>query len=110
MKMARYFRRTEKMNQDEKYMKAFQHLWEQIENDNPPGIRRGMHPLYYTYCLAREAIGKRIGVQPKYVGDGYVPVYDKWRCPDCRSRYELDRKYNYCPNCGQRIAWEKVRK
>lgn len=46
------------MNQDEKYMEALQHLWEQIENNNPPGIRRGIHPLYYTYCLAREAMGK----------------------------------------------------
>ncbi len=33
-------------------------------------------------------------------------IWDEWICPCCGSRYEVEYdKYDYCPNCGQRIDW-----
>ena len=34
--------------------------------------------------------------------DGYS-AYDSWKCPTCEETYEHEDKYNYCPNCGQKI-------
>lgn len=60
-------------------------------------------------CLV-EAGGKKIPKEPFFEGDGSYNtelVYDTWICPNCNSRYEIDiDEYDYCPNCGQRIAWE----
>lgn len=47
---------------------------------------------------------------PDLWGDGYADgqlVYDMWECPGCGKNYELDyEKYDFCPECGQKIEWE----
>lgn len=63
--------------------------------------------------LLREYCQKEIPQKPTFEGDGYAPdgteVWDEWICPCCGSRYEVDYdKYDYCPNCGQRIDWAEV--
>ena len=60
--------------------------------------------------VAIEALEKQQPEQPQLWGDGYSDgelVYDMWNCPRCNKEYEVDSdRYDYCPNCGQRIAWE----
>nr|DAI07267.1 MAG TPA: DNA-directed RNA polymerase II subunit [Bacteriophage sp.] len=57
----------------------------------------------------REAVEKQTAKKPDYEGDGYSDgqlVYDTWICPCCGQHYEVDcDRYDYCPNCGQRIDW-----
>ncbi len=53
---------------------------------------------------------RNIPQKPTLEGDGYAPdgsfAWDTWHCPSCDSVYEVDdEKYEYCPNCGQRIDW-----
>jgi rubrerythrin len=58
------------------------------------------------------ALEKQIPKKPDLEGDGYADgqlVYDTWICPNCEKRYEVDyEKYDYCPNCGQKIDWSEV--
>lgn len=47
-------------------------------------------------------------LKPYLEGDGYADgaiAWDIWRCPNCDTAYDYDDKYNYCPECGQRIDW-----
>ena len=65
-----------------------------------------------TLNECREAVERMKPKTPTYDGDGYVPdgtfVWDEWLCPNCNSRYDVDfDEYDYCPNCGQKILWEK---
>lgn len=57
----------------------------------------------------REAVENQTARKPDYEGDGYSDgqlVYDTWICPCCGQHYEVDcDRYDYCPNCGQRIDW-----
>lgn len=57
----------------------------------------------------REAVEKQTAKKPDYEGDGFSDgqlVYDTWICPCCGKHYEVDYdRYDYCPNCGQRIDW-----
>ncbi len=54
---------------------------------------------------------KSVPKAPGYEADGYADgelVYDTWICPGCGKHYEIEcEKYDYCPNCGQRIKWEE---
>lgn len=62
-----------------------------------------------TVMECREAVEKQTAKKPDYEGDGYSDgqlVYDTWICPCCGQHYEVDcDRYDYCPNCGQRIDW-----
>lgn len=65
-----------------------------------------------TLDECREAVERMKPKTPTYDGDGYAPdgtfVWDEWLCPNCNSRHEVDSdEYDYCPNCGQKILWEK---
>ena len=61
--------------------------------------------------LITEIVEKEIPKKPDFVSDGHAygyPVYDTWICPSCGTNYEVDSdKFDYCPNCGQRIDWEE---
>lgn len=58
--------------------------------------------------LSIKALEKQIPKKPNIEGDGYADghlVYDTWICPNCEKDYEIDYDdYDYCPNCGQKIA------
>lgn len=45
--------------------------------------------------------------QCEHLGDAYRDAY---RCPSCKSdrvyMSEYDLKYNYCPDCGQKLDWQ----
>lgn len=68
---------------------------------------------YKLDCKEIEEIKeKNTPKNPRLEGDGYAPdgsfVWDTWFCPNCGSAYEVDcEKYNYCPDCGQKIDWEE---
>ena len=55
------------------------------------------------------ALEKQKPLEPDFEADGYSDgelVYDTWICQNCESKFEVDfEKYDYCPNCGQRIDW-----
>ena len=57
----------------------------------------------------RKAVEKQPAKKPDYEGDGFSDgqlVYDTWICHSCGKHYEVDYdRYDYCPNCGQRIDW-----
>ena len=57
----------------------------------------------------RTAVEKQTAKRPDYEGDGYSDgqlVYDTWICPCCGQHYEVDcDRYDYCPNCGQKLDW-----
>lgn len=59
--------------------------------------------------IINEALEKQIPKKPDLEGDGYADgemVYDIWICPACGEKYEVEcDRYDYCPNCGQRIDW-----
>lgn len=64
--------------------------------------------------VAKSALEKQIPKKPDLINDGYDDncnlIYDTWICPCCQTEYELDYdKYQYCPNCGQRIDWSETK-
>lgn len=63
------------------------------------------------YWTLNELVEKSISKKPDFVSDGHAygyPVYDTWICPSCGTIYDIySSDYDYCPNCGQRIYWEK---
>lgn len=63
-----------------------------------------------TVKECRVAMEKQKPKKPDYEGDGYDDkgelIYDTWICPNCGKKYEVDYdEYDYCPKCGQAIAW-----
>lgn len=57
------------------------------------------------------ALKEEKSLKPTLEYDGYadgLPVYDSWKCPTCSTVYGYDNKYNYCPNCEQRIDWSEI--
>lgn len=67
--------------------------------------------IAFDFDRAIEALEKQIAKEPYYSGDGYWNgelVYDTWTCPNCSKSYEVDYDdYDFCPNCGQKIKWNK---
>lgn len=60
----------------------------------------------------REAVEKQVPKIPNTYGDGYDDegnlIYDMYECPNCGKSYEIDYdRYDYCPECGQKIDWSK---
>ncbi len=58
-----------------------------------------------------DLVKKNQAQEPMLEGDGCDRdgniILDEWLCPRCGSRYEVDYdRYDFCPNCGQRINWE----
>jgi len=52
------------------------------------------------------ALEKQTLKEPIFESDGYAdgsPIYDTWHCPECDTEFDINDKYKYCPNCGQRI-------
>ena len=43
--------------------------------------------------------------------DGHLVEYEIWTCPKCDVLVGGDclETYNFCPDCGRRILWEKVK-
>lgn len=66
-----------------------------------------------AYNMAILALEKQIPKKPDVEGDSYDKdgniIYDTWRCPCCRSRYEVEYDdYAYCPECGQKLDMSDV--
>ena len=58
----------------------------------------------------KEAVNRQQAKKPNIWGDGYDDngnlIYDMYDCPDCGDSYEIDYyRYDYCPNCGQKLDW-----
>lgn len=71
------------------------------------GQLRDERPANKVIALACKALEKQMSKKAIYGDD----EQDFIRCPNCN--YELAyvddyyyEKYNYCPNCGQKIKWE----
>ncbi len=65
-----------------------------------------------TVEKCREAVEKQVPKIPNTYGDGYDDegnlIYDMYECPNCGKSYEIDYdRYDYCPECGQKIDWSK---
>lgn len=56
--------------------------------------------------LAIEALEKQVAQKPYMESDGYADGAPVWEfyCPMCDYAFE-ENKFNYCPECGQRISW-----
>ena len=62
----------------------------------------------------QELVNKATPTKPNIWGDGIDSngeiIYDMYDCPSCDKSYEIDyEKYDYCPNCGQRLDWSDWR-
>ena len=80
---------------------------EQAKNDLERLLLRDERPADKAIALACKALEKQMSKKAIYGDD----EQDFIRCPNCN--YELAyvddyyyEKYNYCPNCGQKIKWE----
>lgn len=66
----------------------------------------------FTFRSVIEAREKQIPKNPYIWGDGYYNgelILDMYDCPNCEKSYEIEcDKYEYCPNCGQKIDWSEV--
>ncbi len=50
----------------------------------------------------REARARQTAQPPTITAHRYV-------CPRCRTSRNINQKYAFCPNCGQRLAWEQLK-
>lgn len=85
------------------------HALEHLENNTEKRIA-GVYVRIKAVC--KEALHKQVPKYPDFEGDGYDDsgclIYDTWICPCCDKKYEVEyEEYDYCPNCGQRINWNK---
>lgn len=54
--------------------------------------------------------GQWVGIQYDGYADG-CPVYDLWKCSNCREEYETDGDappFTYCPSCGAKMDERSV--
>lgn len=68
---------------------------------------------YIALQTLKELVDKATSTKPNIWGDGVDSngeiIYDMYDCPNCDKSYEIDyEKYDYCPNCGQRLDWSGV--
>lgn len=69
-----------------------------------------IHQMKTELAVARAVANLCRAEKPELYSDGYDKdgnlIYDEWECPRCGESYEVayDR-YDYCPNCGQKIDW-----
>ena len=91
---------------------------DRIKNALVNVITLATHSDYYNkdrddqdIYLIKAIVKKEIPKKPYFKFDGYAdgyPVYETWICPRCGHNYETEvDKYDYCPNCGQKIDWEE---
>ena len=97
----------------EKQFHVIHHGGESFENAYAMAINALEEVQQYrqigTVEECRAAVEKQTAKKPDYEGDGYSDgqlVYDTWICHSCGKHYEVDYdRYDYCPNCGQKIDW-----
>ena len=78
-----------------------------IKQDGKDWIDERDIPILET---AIHALEKQIPKKLIAEGDGYADgkmIYDSFYCPSCDHCMEEDEIEDYCPNCGQKICWEK---
>ncbi len=59
--------------------------------------------------MAIDALEALESMNPIPIVSGYAdgnPVYDFWECPCCGADFEINEKYNFCPECGQHMKRE----
>lgn len=69
-----------------------------------------IHQMKTELAVARAVANLCRAEKPELYSDGYDKdgnlIYDEWECPRCGESYEVDYdRYDYCPNCGQKIDW-----
>lgn len=77
-------------------------------NTYSSGVTAMVHAIGKTPTIEAEPVvhGRWIGIQYDGYADG-CPVYDTWECSECREEYENEGDppyFNYCPNCGAKMA------
>ena len=78
-----------------------------FEQNSIKHLEKFMLNKFMDICM--DAIGKQMPEKPFLWGDGDADgkaVYDMYSCPNCEKSYEIEERYRYCPNCGQRLDWE----
>lgn len=61
--------------------------------------------------IAANKVDKSVPMAPRVVPVPYdmaysVPLFSNYvGCPTCE--HEVNPNYRYCPNCGQRLAWQE---
>ena len=69
-----------------------------------------IHQMKTELAVARAVANLCRAEKPELYSDGYDKdgnlIYDQWECPRCGESYEVDHdRYDYYPNCGQKIDW-----
>jgi rubrerythrin len=63
------------------------------------------YPIDYAAAFdeAVNALEKQIPKKLIFIKQKYIETY---LCPNCNDFFDYAEKFNYCPNCGQRLNWK----
>lgn len=66
--------------------------------------RMGLEDVEDDIRIVGDCVEKQIPLQP-FKTTNWLAKLDLFECYNCD--HVLDKTYNYCPHCGQRIEWDE---